>query len=808
MEASSSDMNKYENYFKAYKSMIFINEISQNETSFEAFLIDIQTIPNFIKAIEEIILDKDNKNKNSEEILKNKFKKYKLGKYIKILYLFEECEYFINKNLENENTFIIVNKFFLQYMNININNKNKKVIINIDKNKSLYFIKFPNSNKSLNFIELKPGIYQFIKNKKNMSLIIDKNNSLISKISSKYTINIINSYIKDKSYLLKLIKYSKYIQKHLDINLINYQEKYINKRIHYENFLSFLFAQYEDEIFFLYFPFFKVNLNKFLFDKLEKELLKNEINYENIKIFVINYFNDYYNNLNNKEYSLYEFSKDIEFCSPFFDSLINTESFNKIFNIIISAKKNKKYNLKESYKSNFEKLNKSNIEYSSITLYIEKKEDINLLKEFNINFNKLKKLKLLREKDVFGVLYGNLNFMEMINSFNIQNNLVYFEFGLPFRENDINQFEIINNFKSLKYLGLSYLKFSKIFELKLNTLRHLKLSNCTNLSFSNCNCLNLNYLKLKYYQINLAKVKANLINCPELNKLILIGEISHYDLDFKSFQKLKIFKGNIDNFLLLEDISQIEEINLQWDIDESMLKQIIKKKKVYKGKTNSVRNLKLNINQNDNLNLNDFLNIFPNLSDLIVETRTDRPQYTCGYVPIIGEKKLIITKKSKSNIKNLKFVLIGDEARTLKFSCQPFNKIKSFSLYTDVVDISNLPFFKYKYNATFSSLESFSFSLEKHLDKNGEKLIKNLYNNIDKMPNLIEFYFSATFDKEEPLNETFYYNFMKKVITLKSIKKIFIRTNYGSIYSKNKLKLLFPGINIYKFYEVTIYKFK
>ena len=185
MGTSCSDVNKYENYFKAYKSMIFINEITQNETSFEAFLIDIQTVPNFIKIIEEIILDKNNKNKNSEEILK-KFRKYKSGKYIKILYLFEECEYIINQNLENENTFIIVDKFFLKYMNININNKNKKVIINIDKNKSLYFIKFPNSNKSLNFIELKPGIYQFIKNKKNMPLIMDKNISLLSKINSKY----------------------------------------------------------------------------------------------------------------------------------------------------------------------------------------------------------------------------------------------------------------------------------------------------------------------------------------------------------------------------------------------------------------------------------------------------------------------------------------------------------------------------------------------------------------------------------------------------------------------------------------------
>ena len=34
-------------------------------------------------------------------------------------------------------------------------------MINIDKNKSLYSVTFPTSNKSLNFIELNPGVYQF-----------------------------------------------------------------------------------------------------------------------------------------------------------------------------------------------------------------------------------------------------------------------------------------------------------------------------------------------------------------------------------------------------------------------------------------------------------------------------------------------------------------------------------------------------------------------------------------------------------------------------------------------------------------------
>ena len=240
-------------------------------------------------------------------------------------------------------------------------------------------------------------------------------------------------------------------------------------------------------------------------------------------------------------------------------------------------------------------------------------------------------------------------------------------------------------------------------------------------------------------------------------------------------------------------------------IYEDELKEIVQEIKAHKGNKNSVTNVKLKISQDDNLNLNDFLNIFPNLSHLIVETKTYRPKYTCRYVPIIGEKKLIINQKSKSNINNLKFILIGNHARTLQFSCQPFNKIKSFNLYTDVVDISTLPFFKNKCNVIFSSLEFFNFSLEENLDKNGDELITNLYNNIDKMPNLIEFYFSVCIINEN-LNETFYYNFVKKVITLKSIKKIFIRTSYSSIYSKNDLKLLFPGINFMKLLYINLIK--
>ena len=48
MEISNSK-NNYENYFEAYKSMISICEISKDKFTFDAFLINNKTIPNFIK---------------------------------------------------------------------------------------------------------------------------------------------------------------------------------------------------------------------------------------------------------------------------------------------------------------------------------------------------------------------------------------------------------------------------------------------------------------------------------------------------------------------------------------------------------------------------------------------------------------------------------------------------------------------------------------------------------------------------------------------------------------------------------------
>ena len=355
-------------------------------------------------------------------------------------------------------------------------------------------------------------------------------------------------------------------------------------------------------------------------------------------------------------------------------------------------------------------------------------------------------------------------------------------------------------------------------------MKYLKLVSYNNISFRSCNFLKLKYLILENNISHFNEDKNNsLIKYPELIKLLLKGN-SHYDIDFKSLKKLKSFEGDIHYFLLLENSSSLKEVTLtKYNDEKNIFMNTFKEIDCSKGKYEKLKSYKkihsvtkLKINQDNILNLNDFLNIFPNLSDLIIETHSYRyygRKYTCGYEPNAGNKKVIITENPNSKITNIKFVLLGDDGYILKFNCQPFNKLKSFDLYADILDIDSLdclPFFKNKCDTLFNSLEIFSFTLSYYSEefKKEKELIENLYNNIDKMPNLIDFHFS--FFIIENISENFYKKFIKKVLTLKSIKKIFIKikeNSWGkdSTYSKDALKKFFPHINFNKFHKVNIY---
>ena len=199
--------------------------------------------------------------------------------------------------------------------------------------------------------------------------------NLLEKISSKYIKSYIISYIEDEYFLYKFFLYSKLFQKKMKIQLLDYKKIYNSKKIDYEKYLDI---------------YFDTNELKNLFSKYE-------INEYEFYKFAIHYFKKYLKN-KDRDTCLYEYSKDISYNSPLFNVLSKTEIFDKLFNIKLRARHffyDKEE--KENILSTFNKLNESNINYSSINCYIHNAEEVNILD--NVNLNHIKKLSILIIRD-------------------------------------------------------------------------------------------------------------------------------------------------------------------------------------------------------------------------------------------------------------------------------------------------------------------------------------------------------------------------------------------------------------------------
>ena len=129
--------------------------------------------------------------------------------------------------------------------------------------------------------------------------------SLLNKLSSKYIINIIQSYIDDENFLYKLITYSKFWQKRLDIQSIDYQNRF------YINIMEFYKNIYYDS----------KNKTK---ENFEQFLLNYNVDKNIVGKIAVDYFKTRQN---------FETKKNISFDCPIFGELVNLENFDKIFTI-------------------------------------------------------------------------------------------------------------------------------------------------------------------------------------------------------------------------------------------------------------------------------------------------------------------------------------------------------------------------------------------------------------------------------------------------------------------------------------------
>ena len=194
-----------------------------------------------------------------------------------------------------------------------------------------------------------------------------------------------------------------------------------------------------------------------------------------------------------------------------------------------------------------------------------------------------------------------------------------------------------------------------------------------------------------------------------------------------------------------------------------------------------------------------FLNNFRNLYDLTIEKKE------IGFENILGSPTIKIKESPNSKIKKISTCLTR-HMYNIEVIIGPYEKMEYIDLYSDISNFNELPFFQENNSRKFNSLKYFSFNcrIGFELTKN---LLENLYNNIDNMPNLKEFrllYYSG-----DDVDINFFKNFVRKVLSLKLIKIIYISNNrleyiWFDSYNYDEIKELFPDINLNKYYKISL----
>ena len=592
---------------------------------------------------------------------------------------------------------------------------------------------------------------------------------LIEKINSKYILKQILFYVKD-DIQLKLFTYSKLFQKRLGIKSIDYKEKYLKKiRFNLKKYLYETSGVGKDIL--------NENLEQFL---LSKNLMKDEL--EKIVFEMLS-------NQTEKvfyEKIIYEKYQFINIYSPFFDVISKAEELDK-YEIEINQDMIDKYNLKNDYIEVFNKLNKSNVNYSSIYFTSNGNEKIDNLREYNIDFNKIKKLTLIPSD----INSKDNHLMKTLFSFkNIENNLVYLRLFLlddAGLEIDSNIFNNINNFKSLKFLYLAGFVFNPEFEIKLTNLEILFLEGCFNFSISEKSCSSIKDLNIGNSDVSKINKSNTRLKFPNLESCVFddLFVLGYYSkIDFKSLLKLKSFSGSEIDFFKLENIP-LENVNLynrgknsSNAIESQIIKKILTIKSLKKinfslfrinsdeianirGENNSITKLVINWgNIHSNCALNNLLNKFPNLSDLTIKIKSSEflqvsPNTTKPFL------KIIENKKSKINSITLEIKYFN---HFIQFYCGPFDEltqIKIYSIYY-INDLQTFPLFDSKCQVTFKSLAKFYFKITEDKQLIEMNILENIYNNIDKMPNLKAFLLDCFCS----VNKEFYFRFITKLLSL------------------------------------------
>ena len=614
---------------------------------------------------------------------------------------------------------------------------------------------------------------------------------ILKRISSKYILRLIPEYIKDENFMLKFFSYSKYFQKKLGIELSDYINKHIERfeklGLRAENFLKFQ-------------NYFTKDYDKnILSTKLNNELNKYGIDVKHFQTYSNNYFTIYENiyKKNNLKYNLIEYNENsekiININSPLFDPISKTNSFNLFFTIEIPLSTIKEFDLKNDYKSIFQKMNELNINYSSLALFFLDSNNINYLNELNIDFNKIKRLNIYPN-------YFSKDNQEIYKSLfsikNLRENLIYLNLG---NNSDYHNISFINELISLEQLILY--DFTN-FELTLKKLKILTLKNCSGVSLDQKIGKNMKKLIINNCKINLPKI---LLQFPELEECFLKDKniIFSKIIDFKSLKKLKKIFINSYEFSEIDNSSQIEDIEL-YELDGFINENVIKKISSFKKIKNanlelknigeiimeeispceSVTNMKIKFLLNKELkNINNLYKIFPNLLKIIIETSNSNKYYWNG-----NNNEIKIEENLNSKIKEI-YCKIKSKA-CINIYCQSFETVKTLYIESES-NLRNLdkafPIFNNKCDINLVSLNYLHFEIQQKIMD--VEILENIYNNMDKMPNLKYLYLDFTIS-DINIAKQFYDKLIKKILEL-DLRYLYVNIKDEIVVNESRFKYNF-----------------
>ena len=542
---------------------------------------------------------------------------------------------------------------------------------------------------------------------------------------------------------------------------------------------------------------------------------KNEMNNINIEPdFLIKFINDFpmgclYKDSGEKQ------SKTINILSPLFDIFSKTDLF-EIYETLFNMDLVRNNKLKKNISAIIDKLNQLN-KYPPIKLYIGNCKDIDYLKKIKTNLSSIKSLNLSFSNNLINE--ETISFFDLFfTTVEFQNNLIKLNLSRgQITYPDAKILEQINNFKVLEELSIKSIIFDNynsdnVIILKIKNLKKLYLYECDKyINFENC-CSNLITLDIIISGMQKPHVPLKMPNLEKLNMIHFLNNdfINSY-FDFNNFKKLKIFyndtgKGKLE-YLPYLNIPSIEEIKLnfknktkneniecflnlikiktlkkiifnQFNLDDNEISEI-------EGVNDSVTEISFDITDMK-FTLVDLKNKFPNLCKLnIYYTETDysnKTTYNSVYL------------RMKNNSKNKLGIKYID---CLNIYFEPYEDLEDIYFnWKKQINLDILPFFNQNFEGKFISL----IDLRLYLDKLSVEYLNNLFNNLEKMPNLKEFRLYCYCDE---ISQEDYQKLIIKVLILKiefiefSLRGI---SNIQELFSIEELK------NIYKLFDFNSYK--